>query len=110
MGLPDQGIFDLGTGQRLRCSLQRGPRGSVDRGRAGANRNDGYSRLPTSVETEEGVEVRVDEGAAQFRPQPVRLGDREEVREQRAGVPEDVAICPLFVAPGVSPERARQYD
>ena len=90
-------------------SASGGARGAR-RGGAGptAERHQGETALPGRVDAEEGVHQGIGEPEEHPGRDVNRHRGREEVRQQRAGVPEEVPERPRPVLPGVPPVDRRE--
>ena len=111
MRAADGGVVDLARGERQRREAER-RRGRRRRGwrRAAPEREQAERHLALGVEVEQAVQLVVDEAEHDARGQIDGGGCCEEVGEQRAVVPEAVAVGARLVLPGVAPERARASD
>ena len=89
-----------------RCRLAAG----ADRGRAAAQGDDGERELLRPVGTDKPCDGRVVEAGQEPGPIAARVGERERVREHRAGVPVDVAVPALRVPPPRPPRDPRHHD
>ena len=89
-----------------RCRLA----GGADRGRAAAQGDDGERKLLRPVGTDKPCDGRVGEPGQEPGPITARVGERDRVREHRAGVPVDVAVPALRVPPSRPPRDARHHD
>ena len=111
MSLTDRRVVHLARRERQRRQAER--RGGRSRRRGwcpAAERDHAERHLARGVEVEEPVQLVVDEAEDHPGREVVGGGEREQVGEDRAAVPEAVAVGPRLVLPAVAPERAGEED
>ena len=111
MDLAEKRIVHLGRRQRhVRMA------GVVDRGDGRGSRPLGPQRhqlqrgFLLGVHTEQAVQVGVDEPGVETRSEPERPAHRQEVSQERPGVPEEVAVPARLILPRVPPVDRGQDD
>ena len=111
-GLADQRELAFGRRERFRVGVDRLEVVAVGRGNgiARADRHDLEGGLAVGVDAEQVGDGTVREAGHDLGPVVERVGDREQVRKRRPGVPERVAEGAIPVLPGVSPPRRGRDD
>ena len=75
-----------------------------------AERHQGKSHLALSIDIEQGIDRVVHKTAHHFGRQTQRRGDGQQVGEQGAVVPAEMAVGAVLILPGVAPVRASADD
>src|SRR5581483_1374229 len=100
----DRRIVDLARRDGKGRERERGSLGRRRRRAGGAADRDERDRgLTRGVDVEQRIHVGIDEAGDDPRREPDAGGEAEEVREQRAAVPEGVPVRPRLVLPRVPP-------